>query len=210
MSYQPEAGYASGYFTTLDRLLRATLVTLNDGSSLTFDSGIDKLVALCRGANAKGGRIFFVGNGGSAAIASHMTTDYFKNGKMTTMSLYDPAMMTCLSNDFGYEYVFAKQLEAHATPRDLVIAISSSGRSQNILNAVEAAKANDATVVTLSGFSSKNPLRKLGSINLYVPSSEYGYVELAHCSICHCVLDAHLNTPTDELALRPEPSMAAI
>ena len=84
-----------------------------------------------------GNKLIFVGNGGSAAItASHMATDYSKNGNIRALALNDSSMLTCLGNDLGYDRVFAKQIELHARAGDLVIAISSSGRSANILNAV--------------------------------------------------------------------------
>jgi D-sedoheptulose 7-phosphate isomerase len=130
-----------------------------------------------------------VGNGGSSAIASHMATDYSKNGDVRAMALNDSSMLTCLGNDLGYDRVFAKQIELYARPDDLVIAISSSGRSANILNAVKAARAAKCAVVTFSGFTADNPLRRLGDINFYVASDRYGFVEIGHLTICHAILD---------------------
>jgi D-sedoheptulose 7-phosphate isomerase len=98
-------------------------------------------------------------------------------------------MLTCLGNDLGYDRVFAKQVELYARADDLVIAISSSGRSANILNAVKAARAAKCAVVTLSGFTADNPLRRLGDINFYVASDRYGFVEIGHLTICHAILD---------------------
>src|SRR4051812_22079515 len=106
MNYQRSARYASSYFSTLHRLLRETIVTTPHEATLPVDLGVDLLLNNCRAVASQNGRLFFVGNGGSAAIASHMTTDYFKNGNFTTMALYDPAILTCLSNDYGYEHVF--------------------------------------------------------------------------------------------------------
>src|ERR1700745_1129715 len=94
-----------------------------------------------RATHAAGNKLIFVGNGGSAAIASHMATDYSKNGDIRSVALHDRSMLPCLGNDLGYDRVFAKQIELHARAGDLVIAISSSGRSASILNAVEAARA---------------------------------------------------------------------
>ena len=98
-------------------------------------------------------------------------------------------MLTCLGNDLGYDRVFAKQVELYARAGDLVIAISSSGRSANILNAVDAAIAAGCTVATLSGFAPDNPLRRKGKWNFYVASDRYGFVEIGHLTICHAVLD---------------------
>jgi D-sedoheptulose 7-phosphate isomerase len=105
------------------------------------------------------------------------------------LSLHDGAVLTCLGNDFGFEYVFSKQLEFHAREGDVLIAISSSGRSADILRAVEMATEKGMYVCTLSGFAPDNPLRKMGDLNWYVPSLEYGFVELAHQIIIHCALD---------------------
>jgi phosphoheptose isomerase len=93
-------------------------------------------MARARATPAAGKKLVFVGNGGSAAIASHMATDYSKNGGVRSLALNGASMLTCLGNDLGYDRVFAKQIELHARSGDLVIAISSSGRSANVLNAV--------------------------------------------------------------------------
>ena len=98
-------------------------------------------------------------------------------------------MLTCLANDLGYDKVFAKQIELYAQSGDLVIAISSSGRSANILNAVKAARAAKCEVISLSGFMPDNPLRGLGDINFYIDSDLYGFVEIGHLTICHAILD---------------------
>ena len=105
------------------------------------------------------------------------------------MDFYGPALLTCMANDYGYENVFAKPIEMFAEADDMLFAISSSGQSPNILNACESALAKNCNVITFSGFSSDNPLRKLGRMNFYVPSTHYGFVELAHQVLIHCILD---------------------
>jgi D-sedoheptulose 7-phosphate isomerase len=140
-------------------------------------------------AHAAGNKLIFLGNGGSAAIASHMAADYSKNGNLRALALNDAAMLTCVGNDLGYDRVFAKQIELHGRRGDLVVAISSSGRSANILNAVAAAREAGCTVVTLSGFTPDNPLRQLGDLNFYVASDRYGLVEVSHLTLCHALLD---------------------
>ena len=77
-----------------------------------------------------------------------------------------------------------------ADPEDVLMAISSSGQSENILRAASAAKNKALKLVTFSGFEKENPLRKLGDVNFYVPAANYGFVEIAHLSICHCLVDA--------------------
>ena len=177
------------YFLTLSDLLCRVEVTSGAGSPMEFADAATAVMACARATHANGNKLIFVGNGGSAAIASHMATDYSKNGGVRSLALNDASMLTCLGNDLGYERIFAKQLELHARAGDLVIVISSSGRSANILNAVEAAAAAGCTVMTLSGFTPDNPLRGRGEWNFYVASDRYGFVEIGHLTICHAVLD---------------------
>jgi len=177
------------YFAALSDYLVRTAVTSAAGEVLELADAVNHVIALARRAHAAGNKLIFVGNGGSAAIASHMATDYSKNGNIRSLALNDGSMLTCLGNDLGYEHVFAKQIELHARAGDLVVAISSSGRSGNILNAVKAARAAHCNVVSLSGFSADNPLRRLGDYNFYIASDRYGFVEIGHLTICHAILD---------------------
>ena len=101
-----------------------------------YDDIISQLVNIFSITKSAEGTVYFIGNGGSAGISIHMTSDFLKNGGMRTHSMHDPSVMTCLANDFGYEYVFSKQLEIIAKPNDLLVAISSSGESPNILQAI--------------------------------------------------------------------------
>lgn len=134
-------------------------------------------------------RVFFVGNGGSAAIASHMAADWMKNGKFAALSLNDGAMLTCISNDIGFREVFALPIARLMSASDTLFAISSSGMSENVLAAVDAAAALGAHVITLSGFGPHNELRKRGDMNFYVPCQQYGLVEIKHLTILHAILD---------------------
>ena len=177
------------YFTALSGYLTDTAVTTLSGGALDIAEAVNQVMALARRTHAAGNKLIFVGNGGSAGISSHMATDYSKNGDVRAMALNDASMLTCLGNDLGYERIFAKQIELYARADDLVIAISSSGRSANILNAVKAARAAKCAVVTFSGFTPDNPLRRLGDLNFYVNSDRYGFVEIGHLTICHAILD---------------------
>jgi D-sedoheptulose 7-phosphate isomerase len=177
------------YFTALSGYLVQATVTSASGEPLDMAEAVNQVMSHARRAHAAGNKLVFVGNGGSAAIASHMATDYSKNGDVRSLALNDSSMLTCLGNDLGYDRVFAKQIELHARPDDLVIAISSSGRSANILNAVKAARSAKCAVVTFSGFTADNPLRRLGDINFYIDSDRYGFVEIGHLTICHAILD---------------------
>jgi D-sedoheptulose 7-phosphate isomerase len=140
-------------------------------------------------AGPYGAKLIFIGNGGSAAIASHMAADFQKNGGMKSMCFNDAASLTCISNDIGYHDVFRLPLQKHATVGDVLFAISSSGDSQNIVNAVEWAAKSHLNVVTLSGFRANNKIRGKGGVNFYVPSSSYGIIEIAHLAILHSLLD---------------------
>ncbi len=182
-------GLIDSYAGTLASVLRAAAATDSEGRGVAMDAAIEWAVEAARRTTGKGGKIIFAGNGGSAGIASHMAADYSKNGGLRAWAMNDGSMLTCLANDLGYEHVFAKQIEFHGRPGDLLVAISSSGQSPNILNAVKAARTLDCTVLTLSGFSADNPLRRLGDMNLYLSSGIYGYVEIGHLSLCHAILD---------------------
>ena len=131
----------------------------------------------------------FIGNGASASISSHMAIDFWKNAGIKATAFNDPALLTCLSNDYGYERVFAEPIKMFSDKGDILIAISSSGASVNILRAVEAARSKGVKVITLTGFSKNNPLRKSGDMNFYIPADRYSHVEIMHHSICHYLLD---------------------
>lgn len=180
------------YFWELMDCLYRAQATYSEGHRVALQSGVDLAIDKIRRASLSSNKVIFVGNGGSAAIASHMAADYSKNGGIRAMALNDAAMLTCIGNDIGFSRIFAKQIEMHAQPDDLVVAISSSGRSENILRAVNAARevGFDGDVITLSGFAPDNPLRTMGNVNFYVPSDRYGFVEIAHLTILHAILDS--------------------
>jgi len=133
--------------------------------------------------------VILAGNGGSASIASHIATDLLKNCAIPALAFSDASLLTCVSNDLGYASVYKKPIEILAKRGDIFIGISSSGKSENILQAALMAKNKGCFVLTLSGFSKNNPLKKLGKFNFYVPSCAYGFVEIAHLLICHMFVD---------------------
>lgn len=167
-----------------------TLNTMFVGASQPQAGGdIRRAVDIVSAAKYGRRRFFFVGNGASASIASHMAADFLKTGGMKAQCFNDGALLTCLANDLGYEHCFDVPLGIHAQTGDLLFAISSSGVSRNIINAAQSANALGLVVITLSGFAPDNPLRKLGAVNFYVPSDRYGVVEVVHHAICHAILD---------------------
>ncbi len=177
------------YYNRLSNLLHNIQVTRKDKEQWDFSSAIEYVCKLAITQTEAGRKIIFIGNGASASISSHMATDYWKNGGMRAMAFNDAALLTCISNDCGYENVFGKPLEMFADDGDILFAISSSGASENILNGVHSAKKMGAHVVTFSGFKSDNPLSSMGDINFFVPETDYGPVEVVHLSITHCILD---------------------
>ncbi|MEW6386727.1 MAG: SIS domain-containing protein [Thermodesulfobacteriota bacterium] len=180
---------ARRYYEALKVHMDNLAVTDGQGRALDFPQGIEQAALLIRQQTAAGGKLFFIGNGASAAISSHMATDFWKNGGMRALAFNDGALLTCMGNDYGYEEVFAKPIERFADPGDILMAISSSGQSKNILLGVDAARRQGCRVLTLSGFQADNPLRRRGDLNFYVPAQQYGPVEVLHHSICHCLLD---------------------
>lgn len=159
------------------------------GKCEDYDEGIKLLFNVFTRHKERKSQLFFVGNGGSSAIASHMTADFMKNGGMNTYSLYDNAVTTCMGNDYGYEYIFSRPLDFLAREGDLLVAISSSGNSRNIINAIETAKKKKATVITFTGFEPENLAKQIGDINVYVPCRKYGVVESIHNLILQQVVD---------------------
>ena len=154
-----------------------------------YNSGIDLLTERFVKHKKMGSLVFFIGNGGSAAIASHMTADFMKNGGMKTYSLYDNSVTTCMGNDYGYEFIFSRPLEFLANEGDLLVAISSSGNSQNIVNAIQVAQKREMQVVTFSGFQRENRIGSMGLYNVHVPVCHFGMVESIHNLILQQIVD---------------------
>ncbi len=163
-------------------------VTSRKGKALPLREGFLRSLHLMTGVARRQRKLIFIGNGGSAAISSHQAVDYWKNGGLEAIAFNDSSLLTCISNDCGYEKVFAVPIQQFAKPSDVVLAISSSGRSRNILNAVRAARRKGCHVITFSGFSPLNPLRQRGEVNFFVPSTAYGIVEISHLALIHAML----------------------
>lgn len=173
----------------IDKIDKTEIYADIDKKFADYSEGINYLVDIFSKHKAEQTQLFFIGNGGSSAIASHMTADFMKNGGMNTYSLYDNAVTTCMGNDYGYEYIFSRPLEFLVRENDLLVAISSSGNSKNIINAIETVKTKKAEVITFTGFDADNKAKQLGDINVYVPSSQYGMVESIHNLILQQIVD---------------------
>lgn len=170
-------------------LLAACEFTDGLQARLAGDDGVLRAMQLLRQARERGGSVYIIGNGGSAGVASHATTDFMNIAKLRAQTVHDPAILTCMSNDYGYENGFARILAQLARPGDVLVAISSSGKSSNIRNAADTVKQNGGTVLTLSGFDRDNPLRRLGELNVWLDSRDYGFVEIGHQFVLHNIAD---------------------
>lgn len=142
-----------------------------------------------REVEGNGRKVMLVGNGASASIASHMATDFWNNAGIRATAFNDSSLLTCVSNDYSFVDVFRLPIEKFADNGDMLICISSSGQSANILNAAHAGLDKGCWVITLSGFEGENPLRGMGHVNFHVPSPRYGPVEVLHTYILHCLSD---------------------
>ena len=181
---------AGEYLRRFTDLLLATQSTDGNGASLDLDLATGQVVDRIRQVRISNGVVLLVGNGGSAAIASHMQNDISKAAGITALVFTEQPLLTALTNDDGYDAAFEFNTNQWAAQGDLMIAISSSGNSDNILRASRAALNAGASLVTMSGFKPDNQLRSLGEVNLYVASSSYGYVETAHAAVGHYLTDA--------------------
>lgn len=181
---------ASSYLDTLIKILSQIEVTNNQKDILSLDEGMEKIIDQIMSIKSSNRKVMIVGNGGSAAIASHVHNDLCKSVGIRALIFNEPSLLTALSNDLSYTVAFENLVNLWADNGDMLIAISSSGKSENILRSAKSASENGCTVITLSGFKNDNPLRFMGQVNFFVPSSEYGYVELIHSILAHYISDA--------------------
>ena len=163
-----------------------------------LNNGIDiqlllKSADLIQQTRDKGGKIILAGNGGSAAMASHVAVDFTKNASIRAINFNEADLITCFANDYGYENWVEQALKFYADENDLVILISSSGNSINIVNAANYCKKVNMDFITLTGFSNNNKLRNLGKINFWVDSLEYNIVEMTHHIILLLLVDGFIN-----------------
>jgi len=126
-------------------------------------------------------KIIICGNGGSAAIASHVSVDLTKNANIRSVNFNEADLITCFANDYGYERWVEKAIDFYADQKDVLILISSSGKSKNMINACKAAKSkNLSKIITFTGHKKDNPLSQLGDINFWIDSKAYNFVENIH------------------------------
>ncbi len=176
----------------LDRLhdvVRAARARTPHGE-LSLEAGLDALCGLLGSVRERGARVWWAANGGSAALASHLSQDMLMRCAIGSSVLGDAPLLTCLANDYGYDQVYARPLSVLMGSGDLLIAVSSSGESPNVLNAVAAARDLGARVAAFSGFAPGNRLDQAGAdLSIHVPAHDYGHVEIAHEALIHAVLE---------------------
>lgn len=134
-------------------------------------------------------KMMFAGNGASASIASHGAVDFTKQGQVRSRDFNEANLITCFSNDYGYENWMAKAVEFYGDEGDALVLVSVSGNSQNAVNAAKYAKTKGISVVTFTGSKADNPLRALGDVNFWIDSSAYNVVECTHMIWLTTVVD---------------------
>jgi phosphoheptose isomerase len=154
---------------------------------------IDRAAAILLDAYTRDARMFSCGNGGSASIANHMQCDHTKGIRNTTdltpgvLSLStNVEVLTAIANDLGYENIFVHQLQSQARPGDVLVAVSSSGRSPNVVRALTWARENDVRTIAITGFEGGDA-RTVAEVSIHVDCTNYGIVEDLHQAIMHAL-----------------------
>lgn len=180
------------YFSEVYEGLQHIHVTTNDLKEISFEEGIDLWTEQARKTQNQGGMQFFCGNGASATMAEHMSHDWFQNAKINTYTCSETAHITAISNDVSYDDVFAYRIARVMSEKDILVTISSSGNSRNVIRAIEEARKKGSFIITISGKSKENQSCQIGDLNFYVPLDTYGLVESSHAVLLHSALDAFL------------------
>jgi len=177
------------YLVGFGQMLERVELTGPGGLALPADDGMTSIIDLIVTMRDLGKKAMLIGNGGSAAIVSHIHNDLCKSVGLRAVVFNESPLLTAIANDDGYHEVFARPVALWADAGDLLIAVSSSGESENIVKAAALAQKIGCRLVTFTGFKPGNRLRQMGDVNVYVPIANYGYVEMAHSVIAHCVTD---------------------
>ncbi|MFH1222822.1 MAG: SIS domain-containing protein [Pseudomonadota bacterium] len=165
-----------------------------DNNNVGIDKWFESVLNRLQEIKTKQGRLFFIGNGASSSMSSHFAVDFTKNAGIPSFSNNEGTLLTCFSNDFSYETAYMEILKRYMKPGDALIAISSSGKSKNIINAVDFVRSNfpQNMVIGLSGFKTNNPLSTASNYSLYINADEYGFVESGHAYYLHMLIDVFM------------------
>lgn len=179
----------SDYLKSFEKVLSATKSSLRNGAEIDLDSCFQQVHELLQRTRELGNRVYLVGNGGSSGIVSHGAVDFLNACGFKAHAITDNSLLTCIANDYGYENVFSQPFATLLDKDDVVVAISSSGNSMNIVNACKMANSKGAKVIGLSGFKADNKLRSEGDFNFWLDDSHYGRVEIGHSLLLHYITD---------------------
>lgn len=185
--------FAEQYFADINQGMQKMIVTNAENGEISIQEAFDIWAERAKKVRDElKGLIFFCGNGASATMAEHMSHDWFQNAEINTATCSETAHITAISNDLAYDEVFSYRIKRILSGSDILVTISSSGNSHNIIRALEEGKKKRAFCITISGMSADNKSRRLGDLNFYVPLDTYGLVESAHAVILHAALDNFL------------------
>ena len=163
--------------------------SINSILSNITDKQLDKSINIIDQIAKRKGKVYIVGNGGSASIASHVSVDFAKIARIKSSTFNNSNLITCFANDYGYENWVTEAIKAYMNVNDMIILISSSGTSKNIVNAAKYCKKNSIKLITLSGFKKNNPLSKCGNVNFHINSDQYNFIEMSHHIILVYLVD---------------------
>lgn len=185
--------YPQNYFKAINKSLIESSYKVLD-SKVSSELFFDKINSELNYLHKNNKRLFFFGNGASAAFANHMALDFSKNGQILARSLSDSSLLTALSNDYSYEMAMVEYLKIEgAGSEDFVVTISSSGNSPNIISILEHCKSEKIKTLSLSGLKDDNKSFNLSEFSIYVPAYTYGIVECCHQILLHLILDQFMN-----------------
>ena len=177
--------FFNNYFCKISKLL-------ND---ISFKE-LNKIYDLILKTSKKKGKILIFGNGGNISTAAHFATDMTKNAKIKTMVFNDPNLITCFSNDYGFNQWVKKTIEYYGSKKDLIILLSVSGESQNLVNAAKYCKKNKINCISISGFKRNNSLSRYAKISLWINSKSYNLVEIIQMTILLSFIDKKIGSLT--------------
>ncbi len=170
-------------------ILESLSIQSPGGEEIEVEVGFNQWIEMTCIVREKRKTVYFIGNGASASMASHVSADLAKNAYVHTEVFSDLSLITAIANDLGFEEVFAEPLRRRVEEGDMLVAISSSGQSPNIIHACRETRNRGGIIITLSAMDPENKLRKEGSLNFYLPAMTYGIAETCHAAILHHWLD---------------------
>ena len=167
--------------------------SINSVLSRIPDELFKKSIQIIKKIKKNKGNIFLVGNGGSSSIASHVSVDFVKTAKIKSSTFNNSNLITCFANDFGHDNWIVEAVKSYISKNDMLILISSSGKSKNIINAAKYCKKNQIDLITLTGFNKNNKISKLGNVNFHISSNQYNFIEMSHHIILVYLVDFFAN-----------------